>query len=782
MAEKLCFDNHWIFHRGDLHYDRPKDKGPIYISSKTERHVWGPASRHYSGWPDLYGHSTKELSTDLWEHVTLPHDYVISGTPSPNENNALGFLKYENAWYRKYFNLGEEDKNKRLTLLFEGVATYATVYLNGCPLKHNFCGYNSFEVDITDYVKFGRETKDQNLLAVYVQTDEHEGWWYEGGGIYRHVWLCKSDLVSVDLWGVYVVPQKRENGLWDVRLETTVRNDGYEDVTATCVTTLYDAEHTAVAVAEGQVAVPLRETATAVYSTEVQGPKLWDIDSPNLYTVETVITVDGVERDRHQTRTGFRTIEIDPDRGFFLNGRHVKIKGLCAHQDFGLTGKAVPDNIHRYKVELIKEMGANGYRTSHYPHPEAVMDALDELGFLVMDETRWFSSSEESKEQLAMLIKRDRNRPSVVFWSIGNEEPHHTSEEGRRICKNLFAFARKLDNTRFVMTAVSNDPDRATVYDELDAIGINYNLNQYDKMRQKYPNKGIFASECCATGTTRGWYAPDAPEKAFFSAYDKDTNHWYLGRENTWRFMCEREWILGEYQWIAFEHRGETVWPRLCSQSGAIDLYLQKKDAFYQNQTHWIEDRPLVHLLPHWNFRGREGEEIPVWAYTNCEELELFLNGRSLGKQTIETYGHGEWSVPYEAGTLIVEGRIGGKTVVTDRKETTGRAEHLCLTLDNTVTVANGTDVAVLSCYCTDSEGREVPDAAPLVDFSCNGLGTVIGTGSDITDHVPPQVTTRRMRAGRITVAVRVGKKAGDLKVYATADNLTTGTGTVPLK
>lgn len=409
------------------------------------------------------------------------------------------------------------------------------------------------------------------------------------------------------------------------------------------------------------------------------------------------------------------------------------------------------------------------------------MDALDELGFIVMDETRWFSSTEESIEQLEMLVKRDRNRPSVLFWSVGNEEPHHLTEEGRRICKTMMSRVRKLDNKRVVMTAVSDDPSVATVYDELDAIGINYNLAKYDGIHEKYPDKCVFASECCATGSTRGWYDDDCAERAFMSAYDKDTTNWFVGREKNWKFMCEREWVLGEYQWIAFEHRGETVWPRLCSQSGAIDLYLQKKDAFYQNQSHWT-DKPMVHLLPHWNFAGREGEPIKVFAYTNCTELELFLNGESLGVQQIEKFGHGEWQVNYAPGVLRVEARLSGKTVCTDERVTTGRAEALKLRLENTVKKANGTDLALITCYCVDKDGREVPDAAPFVSFNANKLGKVVATGSDITDHIPPHITDRKMRAGRISVAVRVGTTPGKMKVYASADGLTGTVLTVELE
>lgn len=768
MREKILFNENWLFHEGDIKEEIPAFKGPIYAQSKTEHKIYGPASRFYPAVFNDYN-TSKLVCTERWEKVTLPHDYVIFQTPCEKNNNALGFFEYNNAWYRKKFFLSEADKEKRITLLFEGVASHATVWLNGCVVGRNFCGYNSFEVNISDFVKFGEE----NVLAVYVNAKEIEGWWYGGGGIYRNVYLIKTNPVAVDLWGVFALPQKKGDGdVWESNVETEIINDLYSDVEVTAVTEFWDNEQNKIAEGSNKISIPAREKKVAKYSVTVKNPKLWDTENPNLYTVKTKIYQNGTLCDEYQTRTGFRTFKIDPQKGLFLNGKHIKIKGVCAHQDFGLTGKAVPENVQRYKIEMIKEMGANGYRTSHYPHSEAVMDALDELGFIVMDETRWFSSNEEGKKQLEMLIKRDRNRPSVLFWSVGNEEPLHITEEGRRICKSLIAYVKKTDNTRYVMSAVSNNPDAATVYDELDAIGVNYNLDKYDYLHEKYPQKGIFSSECCATGTTRGWYNADCPEKGYLSAYDKDTDTWFLGREKTWKFLCEREWILGGFQWIAFEHRGEAVWPRVCSQSGAIDLFLQKKDAFYQNQSHWIENKPVIHLLPHWNFQGREGEKIAVWAYTNCEEAELFLNGKSLGKKSIEKFGHGEWSVEYQKGVLEVMGINGGKVVCTDKKTTSQNAASLVLRLDNKISKANGTDIAVITCFCVDQNGVEVPNASPNVSFFTNGYGTVVGTGSSVTDHNPVNLTQRKMYAGRITAAVRVGRTAGTLKVYAEAENL----------
>lgn len=780
MREKILFDNGWMFHSGDIENPFPKSKGPVYIQSKTERKLKGPAARAFNSNPNDYDLFFHEVNTDWWEWVDLPHDYIIKQTPKEKYNNALGFFEYGNAWYRKTFNLNESDKGKRLSLFFEAVATHCTIYLNGCVLKRNFCGYNSFEVNITDFVKFGEGKENENVLAVYVSSEEFEGWWYQGAGIYRHVWLNKTAPVAIDLWGVYAMPVERGNGIWDIDAETTVINDRFEDITVTSVTCFYTEDGKKLTEASSKAVIPARSRSDIKYHMEAENPILWDIDNPYLYNVDTKLLVNGEEIDRYKIHTGFRTFKLDPRDGLFLNGKHIRINGVCAHQDFGLTGKAVPDNIAQYKIEMIKEMGANGYRTSHYPHSEATMDALDTMGFIVMDEVRWFSSADEEMKQLEMLVKRDRNRPSVLFWSVGNEEPHHITEEGRRICRSMMAKIRSLDNKRVVMTAVSNSPDEATVYDELDAIGVNYNLDKYEKIHEKYPEKCIFSSECCATSTTRGWYYDDCHEKGYLSAFDKDTDSWFLGREKTWKFLSERPWVLGGYQWIAFEHRGEALWPRLCSQSGAIDLYLQKKDAFYQNQSHW-SDKPMVHLMPHWNFKGREGEMMRVCAYTNCDELELLLNGIGMGRKKIEKYGHGEWSVQYEPGELIVNAYNNGELVCRDIQVTTGKPAGLALKLDNKITEANGVDIAVITCYCIDSNGREVPDATPFVSFNTNSLGCVIGTGSDISDHIPPHITERQMRAGRITVAVKVGKKAGNLKVYAKSSGLNETVLTIPL-
>lgn len=776
MREKILLDNGWKFHFGDINIDYPRTKGPVYTQSKTETMKWGPAACDYDDNSDSY--STGIINTEYWEDVNLPHDYIIGQTPDIKNNNTLGYFDYQNAWYRKRFTLDESDKNKRITLFFEGIATNATIYLNGCLIKHNFCGYNSFEADITDFAVFDKE----NVLAVYVDTVHHEGWWYEGAGIYRHVWLIKTAMTAVDLWGVYINPVNSGDE-WSVNIGTTVRNDSVTDDSVTVSSVIKDADGSVIAETGGAaLAVSAKSKSEAEQKAYVKNPKLWDIDSPCLYYAVTTVERGGEVIDEVTNRFGFRTFHFDADKGFFLNGRHVKLKGVCCHQDYGITGKAVPDNIYRYRIQLMKEMGANAYRTSHYPHAEATMDALDEEGMLVMDETRWFTSTDEGREQLEMLVKRDRNRPSVILWSVGNEEPLHLTERGKRITESLKAEVKKYDSSRPVTTAVSHDAHLAPAVGAVDVIGVNYQLDHYDEIHKKFPDVPFLSSECCATGSTRGWYIEDCPTRGYINAFDHDSNAWFRGRENTWKFLMEREWVAGCFQWAGIEHRGETLWPRLCSQSGAVDLFLQKKDAFYQNQSHWL-DTPMIHLLPHWNHAGREGDLIDVWAYTNCEEAELYLDGESLGICKIAPFSHAEWKVPYKSGKLTVVGRNGGRDITFDSTETSGKAAALRLRLENGISAANGKDIAVVTCYCVDAEGRYVPDAEGyVISFNANKFGEIVGTGSDVSDHTPVTSPDRRMRAGLCSAAVRVGTEEGDLRIYASAPGLDGASLTITLK
>lgn len=766
MRTEIRFnDDNWLFYKGDIAEDIPYDKGSVYSQSKTTRKLIGPAAYGYFDKPDSYYINDETMLQSVgWKRVSVPHDYIIDQTPDAQQNSAMGYFKYENAWYRRHFSLPEGLSNKRVTLQFDGIAGNATVYLNGCLVKRNFSRYNSFEVDISDVVFYHKE----NVLAIYVEAKNFEGWWYQGGGIYRDVRLVITEPVAIDLYGVYAPAKKLDEKTWTVNFETTIVNDSFQEAQIEVTSTILNAMGDPVATAQGVGTIALRETATVCYTATVASPHLWDIDDPYLHTVKTQLVLNGEVIDENCTRIGFRTVELVPNKGLFLNGRKILLKGVCCHQDFGLTGLAVPENVAKHKVKLIKDMGANAFRTSHYQNSTATMDALDEYGFIVMDEVRWFETNDEALEQLRSLVKRDRNRPGVVFWSTGNEEPHHLLEQGRKIHKNMAAVVRKLDNTRFVMTAQSHTPTESTVFDDCDVIGINYGLEHYEAVHALYPDKLIFASECCATGTSRGWHIL-SNENGRIQDRDRDTNSWFRGRELTWNFLTSKDYIIGGFQWDAIEHRGEAAWPTLCSRSGAIDLFLQKKGAFYQNKSHWTTE-PMVHIVPHWNFHGMEGHPITVTVYTNCDELELFLNGKSLGRKDIELYGRGEWSVPFAPGALVCKGYRNGQTVCEHSRQTTKAPARLVLRQELPMR-CNGYDIGLFTCECVDEDGLVVENATPFVKFSVNEGAKIVGTGSDHCDHNNVTLPERKMYAGKILIAVRASA-GSELHLYAESDNL----------
>lgn len=763
MRETISLNGRWKFHKGDINVPRPVDKGAVYIQSKNERKHIGPASYYYFDRPDCY-YAERQMHNEGWEYVNVPHDYVVNQDIDKSQNTAHGFLKYDNAWYRKDFTLSEEYIDKRILLQFDGIATHSEIYLNGSLMKRNFSAYNSFEIDITNNVYFDRD----NVIAVYVNTDEYEGWWYQGGGIYRNVRLVITDTVAIDRYGVYAPYKKIGDKDWQIDFETTLINDSYENADIEIVSDVIDADGKTVATALYKDEIDYRTKKTFYYSTVVNNPLLWDDINPNLYTVKTTLLNNGVAFDENIIRIGFRTIEASVDEGLLINGRKTFINGVNGHGDFFATGIVLPANIARYKVELLKEMGANGYRTSHYQQSADTMDALDELGFFVINETRWFETTDESFSYLDELVRRDRNRPSVIFWSTGNEERTHHTEQGRRVHKAMADYIRKLDNTRFITTCEDKKPAESTVFGDCDVIAINYNLDVYDTVHNQYPDKVVVAGECCATGTVRDWHLP-SNDNGRIKDKDVITNSWYQAREITWKHFMKRPYVIGAYQWIGIDHRGEATWPRISSISGALDMFLQKKGAFYQNKSYWTNE-PLVHIVQHWNFKGLEGKKLPVVVYTNCDELELFLNGKSLGRKSIEKYGLGEWEVVYESGVLTAKGYINGELVCEDVRQTTGRAVSLRLRLENKYK-ANGEDIAIFTCECLDENGLVVPDADEYVYFSTTMDATIVGTGSDCCDHNNVTLSERKMYGGKITVAVKPNFNAKEFELYAHSGN-----------
>lgn len=745
MRETILLNDGWKYYDGDPAVRAPNDKGTVYMQAKTECRLWGPAAEKYDD--------------RAFAPVTLPHDALIGRTPRPEGNEGLGYFRYHCGWYRRRFSLPEREDGARAYLRFEGVATHAEVYVNGCLAGRSFGGYAPFDVDISCFARFGGE----NTVSVRVDSaSSYEGWWYQGMGIYRDVKLVVTNDARIASDGVFVHPENQKGTLWRVPVDVEIENHASQARTLTVRAEILDGQGTLAARGEAPAQVSEWDDCTASLALSVEAPALWRLSDPKLYTCRVTIRENGEILDSEAARFGFRTIGFAADGAFLLNGERTYINGVNCHQDFGLTGKVMPPEIAGYRVRLMKEMGANAMRLAHYPHGEAEMNALDENGMLALAETRWFSTEPEAVKQLTALIRRDRNHPCVFLWSVGNEEPLHAEPRGRRIAGELFARARKLDPTRPLTTVVCHAPERAPVYDACDVLCLNYNLQAYDELHRRYPDKPFLAGEWCATPTTRGWYAPDDPEKGRVFAGDHDPHNGFsAAREDTAAFVRARKWVAGGFQWVGVEHRGECKWPRLCSASGAVDLFLLKKDAYYQNQT-LLRTEPRVHILGHWNAPADGAKIVPVWVYARADRVELFLNGASLGTRDTRDGRHAEWQVPYAPGELRAVGDKEDAPVCEDVRHTTGKPVKLHL-------IPVEPDMPLFTCECLDEAGRTVPDAAPYVRFRAEGGVRIIATGSDNADPIPPAVPERQMYMGQIAVYARVSASGA---LIAEADGL----------
>ncbi|SHH57194.1 beta-galactosidase GalA [Clostridium grantii] len=748
MREKLLLDFGWRFYEGDIINNSIRGHQSTYMASKAER---------------AKGAATQGYYDEDWEMVDLPHDYVIKGEYDETENSNHGFLPRNLAWYRRKFKLNEEDRDKRTTLVFDGVATYCTVWVNGHLLARNWSGYNSFEVDFTDVAQYGEEL---NTVAVRVDTTEFEGWWYEGAGIYRHVWLNKTNKISVDLWGTYIHPEKSSKDEWFVPIETTIRNDFNESKKIKVSSKIIDIYGKIITEIESETEINFVSKFTVNQEVIVNNPMLWDVEDPNLYKLLTFVIIDEEIIDEYETIFGFRTIEFLADKGFFLNGKGLKIKGTSNHQDHGSLGVALPDRVHEFRIKRLREMGCNGYRCAHNNPATELLEACDKHGMLVMDENRWFETSEEALKQLTTMAKRDRNHPSIIIWSVGNEEPLQSTEKGRRLVETMKANIKNLDNTRPVTIALNGGfLDKAATVAS-DIIGINYNIKLYDDVHKLNPDKPIVAPEAGATNNTRGIYLDYDPDK-HHPAYD--TNHAFFGNTHrtAWREANTRDFIMGVFFWTGIEYRGEANWPKLFAGGGAFDSSGFKKDNFYLLQAMWTE-KPMIHILPHWNFKGKENRKIDVWVYTNGDTAELFLNGKSLGEQKIDLYEQGKWTVEYETGELYAISKKKGVFHAETKVETTGEAVELKLRLEDPDVRIDGEDVAIVTVYTVDSVGRKVPTCNYQVEFSTNEAGKIIGVGNgDPSDHDSNVEPRKKMFNGLCQLIVRTLKKQGPLEIYA---------------
>ncbi len=715
-----------------------------------------------------------EFDDSKWRPLDLPHDWAVElPFVRDDEQASHGFKplgrRYPETsvgWYRREFMVAASDEGKRISVEFDGAFRDVIVFVNGSFVGRNNNGYVPFTFDITDFL----EVDKKNCIAVRVDASFGDGWFYEGAGIYRHVWMTKTDPLHLQRWESIVrtdVSDKSAN----LSLAAMVKNEAASYESARVTWKILDAAGEVVATAESQDQ-RLGPDAVGTYAATARlvSPKMWSTEEPNLYVALVSVVADGKLRDAERVTFGVRTAHFDPDKGFFLNGKPMKIQGTCNHQDHAGVGAALPDRLQWHRLGVLKEMGCNSIRTSHnMPAPELV-DACDRMGMTMMCETRQMSSNAEGLAQLENLVKRYRNSPSVIIWSIGNEETTlqtTEAEEGARIAATMVRRCHELDPTRVVSAAVNGNNEKGPSL-ALDIIGFNYLLQFPDGYHKAHPTKPVFGSETSSAISTRGVYSTD-PLRNVVNAYDS-TVKWGETTEEWWKFYGTRAWEAGGYAWTGFDYRGEPTpfgWPAISSQFGIVDTCGFAKDTFYYYRA-WWKSEPSLHLFPHWNFEGREGDEMRVWVYSNLDEVELFVNGQSAGSQPVPRLGHVEWKVKYEPGAIEARASRNGKVVLTEKRETTGPTVALRLTTDRTEINADGEDIAILKVEALDSAGRPVPTANNLVRFGVSGNGKLIGVGNgDPNCQESDQGPVRSLFNGLAQVIVQSTQEAGEIRVEA---------------
>ena len=733
--EHRSFDNDWRFHPGhatDPHRDfdytianilaKTGDAGNTCIRMDFDDRAWAPV----------------QLPHD-WA-VALPFSHVANEDVEAHGYHAIGALFPENSigWYRKTFTVDRGDSGKRFVLRFDGIFRDSKVWINNCYLGGRFSGYGGAAYDITDFVRFNAG----NTVVVRVDASQDEGWFYEGAGIYRHAWLdLYSNLHIAEEGGVFVHTTTTGDQS-KVTIETRVINEESHAADATVAAYITDRDGNRIAqAAEQTLALSTGADGGVVQSLTALHAQLWSLDNPYLYRAVVLVREGGHIVDSMTVRFGIRTVTIDKDKGLFLNGQPVKVQGVCCHQDHAGVGSALPDYLQYYRIQLLKDMGVNGYRTSHNPPTPELLDACDSLGMLVLDETRLLNSGVEYGGEFERLILRDRNHPSVFMWSIGNEEwMIQESNTGKRIAQHQVLRQQKLDPTRTCTYAANIGNIFHGVNEVIPVRGFNYNLYGLDAYRAAHPDQPVIGTEVASTVSTRGIYEKDTVN-AYVPDYDSVAPPWASTAEYWWRIAASREWFMGGFAWTGFDYRGEPTpfsWPDINSHFGIMDMCGYPKTVYYYYQSWWT-NKDVLHIAPHWNWKGKEGRPIAVWVNSNADNVELFLNGKSLGKKDMPRNGHLEWMVDYAPGKLEAIGWKKGRRL-TAVVETTGQPYTIVIRSSKPTLLADGRDAVVVNVSVTDRQGREVPDADNLLHFAVTGPAKIIGVGNgNPSSHEPDQ-------------------------------------------
>ena len=729
VREKLLMDFGWRFALGHS-YDTKKDfdNGSGYFSYYAK-----------TGYGD--GAASKDFDDRGWRKLDLPHDWCVElpfdirgGFSHGYKAIGRNFPENSVGWYRKNFAIQDSDLGKRIFIEFDGVFRNSIVWVNGFYLGTEHSGYQGFSYDITDYLNYGGD----NVISVRVDATMEEGWFYEGAGIYRHVWLTKVSPLHVLKDGTFITTELKKNSAV-IKTRTTIINQSAES-------SIFDIEESVVdssnkTIAEGSLKnLSLNAGNKDEYfcNIEIVNPKLWSLELPYLHKLKTLIRSNGKIIDTYETNFGIRSVLFDPNEGIFLNGKHIKILGTANHQDHAGVGIAIPDALQEFRIRRLKEMGSNAIRTSHNPPAPEMLNACDRIGMLVLDENRLMGINEEHLNCLERFMKRDRNHPCVVLWSFGNEEwSIEGNVKGARIASTMQNFAQRFDSSRAFTAAVSGGWDTG-IGMAIQVMGYNYiGHGNIDEHHKKFPWQSGIGTEESNTIGTRGIYLTDN-SRAHMSVTNRMSEN--AGTESGWKFYYDRPFLSGLFYWTGFDYRGEMNpydWPAISSQYGILDLCGFPKDIFYYLKSWWSKD-PVLHIVPDWNLNTKEGKETNIVVYSNCEQIELLLNDISLGKKEMPLNGHLEWTVNYQPWILSARGYKGNKIIIENKIESSGKAKTIQLIPDRKTINADGEDISVITVETVDINGVMVPDDSSNIKFSIYGPGKIIGVGNgDPSSHEP---------------------------------------------
>ena len=788
VRETIRLDDGWKFAFGNA-ADPKKDFGCgteyfNYLTKANSIHNEGPYAANFND--------------STWQEVKVPHDWVTILPYADVASHSHGYktvgYKYPETsvgWYRKTINIRASDLGKHIALQFDGIFRNDRVWFNGFYMGTEPSGYATQVYDVTEYVNYGGD----NLICVRADATLEEGWFYEGAGIYRDAWLMKSAAVGVAPFGTFVYADlKQPYDKVTIYVETEVNNHSLTTQQCEVSHRLLDADGREVAKSESStIMLRAKQTLNSQPLTlNLNTPHLWSPADPYLYKVETTVKVDGRVTDVYETTTGIRDIEFDADRGFLLNGQPLKLKGVNMHQDHAGVGAAIPDALQAWRIKQLKKMGCNAYRASHNPMTPALLDICDREGILVIDENRLTGINEEHLRLLERMIKRDRNHPSVILWSNGNEEwGMENTIQGTRIAAAMREYTHLLDPTRH--STIANAGGREMVKG-LDVVGFNYIVqNDVDNQKKNNPTWKIVGTEETTGCGTRGWYFKDEKYPGRMVSLNRTMEQNYENIiERGWKFYDERPWAAGLFYWTGFDYRGEPnplSYPAHDSEFGILDYCGFPKDEAYYLKSWWT-DEPVLHIFPHWNLQGHEGEEVEVWAYSNCDEVELTVNGKKLGRQPMPRNGHLKWKAVYQPGRVEATGYKNGKRILTKTIETTKAAAKVVLKADRHQIAADGQDMAIVNIELHDQKGRFVPNACPVLTFCLEGDANIIGCGngdpsylgSDHPDKQPCHTFSIPAFNGRAQVLIQSGKLPSTVTLKCTADGLKYGLLTITTK